>query len=397
MKSKYWISSALAALLAITLLPLDAATATQALPAVGDTGPGGGKIIYVSDTPFPCGPTGSGLCNVLEWGNADDLGAARTRLFLQQISVSHQSDAVGANARNGAIGEGYKNTMAWVEQNGVYNSTTNNYAAGKVRALTIGGKSDWYLANAAELAVLYSYVSTYLPGFLNLWYMDSSSEVDSERYIGWWFGSGNADGAGPNAKASGANNGLAAIRAFTWDAAAAKTPAQTEAQAKSAAEAAAEAAAAKREAEKQAARADITNKLKSAKDLSVDSFAKAEIPGITATNIAAVQAELLALPEATRADINQVLKVAHKYEVVGNIGSGQINYMQSNSFIEIGLIPADSKNKVALVAAVRLLPEGSRDTYAEIKTAIDAEIARIQARKDRLVAAITRNSNRYMK
>jgi BspA type Leucine rich repeat region (6 copies) len=169
------------------------------------------------------------------------------------------------------------------------------------------------------------------------------------------------------------------------------------AAADAAAKAAAEAAAAKREAEKQAARADITSKLKSAKDLTVDAFAKAEIPGITATNIAAVQAELLALPESTRTDINQVLKIAHKYEVVGNIGSDQINYMQSNSFIEIGLIPADSKNKVALVAAVRSLPEGSRDTYAEIKTAIDAEMARIQARKDRLVAAITRNSNRYTK
>jgi len=161
-----------------------------------------------------------------------------------------------------------------------------------------------------------------------------------------------------------------------------------------AAKAAAEAAAAKREAEKQAARADITSKLKSTKDLTVDSFAKAEIPGITATNIAAVQAELLALPEATRTDINQVLKVAHKYEVVGNIGSDRINYLQSNSFIEIGLIPATSKNKVALVAAVRKLPESARDTYAEIKAAIDAETAKLKTRSDRLAAVISRNASR---
>ncbi len=161
-----------------------------------------------------------------------------------------------------------------------------------------------------------------------------------------------------------------------------------------AAKAAAELAAAKREAEKQAARADITSKLESAKDLSVDSFAKAEIAGITSSNIAAVQAELLALPEITRADINQVLKVARKYEVVGNIGSDQINYMQSNSFVEIGLIPATSKNKVALVAAVKKLPATARDSYAEIKVAIESETKKIQARQDRLALVMARNATR---
>jgi hypothetical protein len=159
--------------------------------------------------------------------------------------------------------------------------------------------------------------------------------------------------------------------------------------------AAAEAAAAKREAEKQAARADITIKLLGGKDLSVEMFVKAEIFGITATNIASVQAELLALPEISRTDINQVLKVAHKYELVGNIGSDVVNYMQSNSFIEIGLIAADSKNKVSLVYAIRKLPAASRDTYAEIKAAIDAEKTVIQARKDRLAAVIARNAARY--
>lgn len=166
------------------------------------------------------------------------------------------------------------------------------------------------------------------------------------------------------------------------------------AQAEVAAKAAAEAAAAKREAEKQAARSDITSKLKGAKDLSVETFATAEIAGITTTNIASVQAELLALPEESRLDINQVLKVARKYEVVGNIGSDRINYLQSNSFIEIGLIPATSKNKVALVAAVRKLPAEARDTYAEIKAAIDAETSKIKTRSDRLAAIISRNTSR---
>jgi uncharacterized protein YbcC (UPF0753/DUF2309 family) len=164
-----------------------------------------------------------------------------------------------------------------------------------------------------------------------------------------------------------------------------------------AAKAAAEAAAAKREAEKQAARADITSNLKNSKDLSVEAFVTAEIAGINATNIASVQAELLALPEKSRSDISEILKVARKYEVVGNIGSDRITSLQSNLFIEIGLIPATSKNKVALVAAIRKLPTSARDTYAEIKAAIDAESAKIKTRNERLAAIISRNAQRSLR
>jgi hypothetical protein len=161
-----------------------------------------------------------------------------------------------------------------------------------------------------------------------------------------------------------------------------------------AAAAAAAIAAAKREAEKQEARAGIINNLKNAKELSVDSFAKAEIPGITPGNIAAVQAELLALPEASRTDIKQVLKVARKYEVVGKIGSSQAKYVQSKSLIEIGLISAANKNKETIMAAVRRAPENDRDSYAEIQAIIAAEEVNIQARKDRTAAAIAKIKNR---
>jgi uncharacterized repeat protein (TIGR02543 family) len=170
--------------------------------------------------------------------------------------------------------------------------------------------------------------------------------------------------------------------------------ASVKAAAAAVAKAAADAAAAQREAEKLSARADVTAKLQNARDLTPETFAKAEIPGVTTKNIAAVQAELMAMPETARTDINQILKVAHKYEVVGNIGSDQIKTMLPNSFVEIGLIPAESKNKVALVAAIRKLPEASRDTYAEIKAAIDAEAAKIKSRNDRLAAIVSRNSSK---
>jgi len=144
----------------------------------------------------------------------------------------------------------------------------------------------------------------------------------------------------------------------------------------------------KREAEKIVARTDLVSKLKNAKDLTVDSFARAEIPGITSQNIVAVQAELLALPEKSRADITQVLKVARKYEVVGMIASDRVAAVYSKSLIEVGLIPADSKNKAAITSAIKKLPVSDRSSYAAIKVVVDTEMAEIQARKDRLTAIL---------
>jgi hypothetical protein len=177
-------------------------------------------------------------------------------------------------------------------------------------------------------------------------------------------------------------------------AAAAKVAAEAAA---AAAKVAAEAAAAKREAEKQSARADIAAAVKSAKDLTVDSFAKAEIPGVNSSNIEALKAELLALPEESRTDFNQVLKVARKFEIVGNIASDQGQNILPNIFVEVGLISQTSKNKVALVSAVKKLPATARDSYAEIKAAIEAETKRIQARQDRLASVIARNATRANK
>ena len=157
---------------------------------------------------------------------------------------------------------------------------------------------------------------------------------------------------------------------------------------------AAEAAAAKKEAEKKSARADIATSVRNAKELTVESFTKAEIPGINASNIDAVKAELSALPEESKNDFNQILKVARKYEVVGNIASDQVMNILPNAFVEIGLIPQASKNKVALVSAVKKLPAASRDSYIEIKAAIEAETKKIQVRQERLTAIISRNTTR---
>jgi YVTN family beta-propeller protein len=155
------------------------------------------------------------------------------------------------------------------------------------------------------------------------------------------------------------------------------------------------AAAAQRDADVKAARTDISNKLAKSEKLTVDSFTQADIAGVTADNFAQVQAEILALPADSRTDINEVLKVARKYEVVGKIASENIRSLPNNAFVEVGLIPTASKNKASLVAAVRRVQPSDRDSYAEIQAIIATEAASIKARKDRLASVINRIKNRF--
>jgi streptogramin lyase len=154
---------------------------------------------------------------------------------------------------------------------------------------------------------------------------------------------------------------------------------------------------AKRQAEKRAARDEITNLVKAYKDVALELFTKAEIYGVTAANIAAVQSEIASLPQITRADLSEVLKIARKYEVVGKIASDQFASVYSGSLIEIGLIPKDSKNKATLTAAIKKLAPSDRSSYALIKKAIDAKMTENQARKDRLANLLGRNTSRYSK
>ena len=74
----------------------------------------------------------------------------------------------------------------------------------------------------------------------------------------------------------------------------------------------------------------------------------------------------------------------------GRIASEQAKNLPISAFVEVGLIPTDSKNKVALIAAIRRASADSRDSFADIKAVIAAEAARIQNRKDRLAATMAR-------
>lgn len=134
---------------------------------VGDTGPGGGIVYYVDNTGFSCGadftstgsPT-SGLCKYLEVAPSDwNTGADPQKVWAataenQGIDVSGITNETTANNSSTGLGLGLKNSIAIVTQNGAYNASINDYAAGAARAYTNNSKSDWYLPTTAELNLL---------------------------------------------------------------------------------------------------------------------------------------------------------------------------------------------------------------------------------------------------
>lgn len=122
--------------------------------ALGDTGPGGGKVFYYSAVGFSCGPTFASTCNYLEVAPSTWSGSADTAYRWDPTG----GDDVHPNIPNNAdphlltaeIGLGYKNSVQLFN----FYGDNNDYAAGAARRYTSNGKSDWYLGSAVEMNLL---------------------------------------------------------------------------------------------------------------------------------------------------------------------------------------------------------------------------------------------------
>ncbi|MCL2180631.1 MAG: DUF1566 domain-containing protein [Treponema sp.] len=126
--------------------------------AIGDTGPGGGKIIYISASGFNV--TGLGTCHYLE--------AAPTN---QSTGITWSSTKVDVTGAAGtAIGTGKANTAAIIAAHS--GDTASNNAAKAVAAYTGSGKNDWFLPSKDELNEMYK-ARSHL-GISSEWFWSSS-------------------------------------------------------------------------------------------------------------------------------------------------------------------------------------------------------------------------------
>jgi hypothetical protein len=123
-------------------------TVTTPVYTVGSTGPGGGKVFYVALTPFACGPTLAATCSYLEaapttgasnWTDAGYAWSGNTNTLIPYNDV-----------RGTAVGKGYANTLAIVNQ--VDGGDTAGRAGTISRAYRgPNSLSDWYLPSQDEL------------------------------------------------------------------------------------------------------------------------------------------------------------------------------------------------------------------------------------------------------
>jgi hypothetical protein len=159
----YTVSGLTVATATVTLAALTCAAGGTCI--VGDTGPGGGKVFYVAASNFTStGSTCNTTCRYLEaapsnWsGGSDPIKPWATgtetsgNTTLDVSGITNDPESAYNNALG--VGRGYANSEAIVTQNGPYNESTNNYAAGAARAYTGGSKGDWYLPTTAELNLL---------------------------------------------------------------------------------------------------------------------------------------------------------------------------------------------------------------------------------------------------
>ena len=119
--------------LAPTTLPPTTAVACAAggACAVGNIGPGGGTVFFVSSAGFKCGPTLAQTCHYLEAVESD-------------VAPQSGDFPEGAAVTGTEIGAGLKNTNAIAALGGPGNIAVT------VRGLTLGTKSDWYIGSMSE-------------------------------------------------------------------------------------------------------------------------------------------------------------------------------------------------------------------------------------------------------
>jgi hypothetical protein len=181
----------------------------QASYEVGETGPGGGWIVYKNLAGFSCGPTQSATCFYLESAKSD--WNSGTNQFPWASSPYDQAFVGGSTSNRSAsscdsIGCGYMNSKAAVDEGSDITS-----AVGISRAYNGGGKSDWYLPSLGEFAEMAR--TLYEVDLVQSIYWTSSEKASSPVRGMWSTAAAGASGFS-NYNVKSASHTVRPIRAF---------------------------------------------------------------------------------------------------------------------------------------------------------------------------------------
>lgn len=167
---------------------------------VGDTGPGGGVVFYISPAGFLSGPNGNTLYHYLEaapagWnGTPNDPTAAGWS--------GNTTNAVGTSLFTGA---GAGNTARAIAQN-----NTPNTAIALAASYSNNGKDDWFLPSLDELDIVSFYKNVIGGIFAGGTYWSSSENISNKV----WAINFDSSYVWPNAVKSDTGTRVRPIRAF---------------------------------------------------------------------------------------------------------------------------------------------------------------------------------------
>lgn len=165
--------------------------------SVGDTGPGGGTVIYVSATPITLQGQGQTVTKIeiapFNWGAP----AGDPAFAMCQANVLWRSTGVSASdgftvpstELRAGLGYGLKNTnyLLNYSYSAGQSCSLTSQAAYKARNANIGGKTDWFLPSIDELNIVCRYAntldmtstSTCIGGTLRAGFANSANNI-------WW-------------------------------------------------------------------------------------------------------------------------------------------------------------------------------------------------------------------
>lgn len=132
--------------------------------AVGDIGPGGGVVFFVSSTPFTSAAACGTSCRYLEaapagWSTSPASGCAVAGTASTDPKCGWSANTAAAVGTSTALGAGFANTTAMVTLN-----NTAGHSATAARAYNGGGKTDWFVPSFVELNELCKYARNQVTG-----------------------------------------------------------------------------------------------------------------------------------------------------------------------------------------------------------------------------------------
>lgn len=153
---------------------------------LGETGPGGGKVFYVSTNAFACGPTLTASCKYMElapypWGGNMDPTRTCAQPAYQNIDIGSGG---GDTASATAIGWGYRNTLAIIAQG---NTDPALAAAPLARTYqpTVNGVTytDWFLPSQDEATAIYRNKAAASLTYNSFFWTSTSVASNTCRYV----------------------------------------------------------------------------------------------------------------------------------------------------------------------------------------------------------------------